>query len=477
MLPPGVLMNMASTGLAGRSSQQAHPRSLSNATERVPDFQRLRLRIYALIFLVDAAMMASSFLTADLIHYGRLVGYGFKTFMVLFPTYAVIGVNGDAWSIASLQRPRHSAASAVRALLLATAIATVFFFTLKVGADFSRLVFGMGCCFSIVLIAAARIATGVAVGRHYKWNFRREVLILHGVETSASTGQVVFDASLEGLDSLPSDPVALDRLARLLHRSERAVVACPPQRREAWSRALAGANVEAEILIPELSALPAIGLRRHGSVPSLLVGCGPLRLRNRALKRLMDLSIASISLVVLAPVLALIAAAIRIDSGGPALFSQVRMGRGNRMFTMLKFRTMRCEAADQDGVRSVGKDDERVTRIGRLLRRTSLDELPQLINVLRGEMSIVGPRPHALGTRAGDRLLWAVDQRYWDRHAIKPGLTGLAQVRGLRGETARESDLTDRVQADLEYMDGWHVGRDLLILARTIGVLIHPNAF
>jgi lipopolysaccharide/colanic/teichoic acid biosynthesis glycosyltransferase len=147
------------------------------------------------------------------------------------------------------------------------------------------------------------------------------------------------------------------------------------------------------------------------------------------------------------------------------------------MFTMLKFRTMRCDAEDGDGARSVCRSDNRLTRVGRFLRRTSLDELPQIMNVLKGEMSIVGPRPHALGTRAGDRLLWAVDERYWDRHAIKPGLTGLAQVRGLRGATDTTTALTDRLQADLEYIDGWHIGRDLAIIARTIGVLVHPNAF
>jgi len=147
------------------------------------------------------------------------------------------------------------------------------------------------------------------------------------------------------------------------------------------------------------------------------------------------------------------------------------------MFTMLKFRTMRCEAADGDGVRSVSKDDARLTRVGRILRRTSLDELPQLINVLKGEMSIVGPRPHALGTRAGNLLLWAVAERYWDRHAIKPGLTGLAQVRGLRGATTTSSALMARLQADFEYIAGWHIGRDILIMLRTLGVLVHPNAF
>jgi lipopolysaccharide/colanic/teichoic acid biosynthesis glycosyltransferase len=468
---------MASSGLAWSTQRQDDAATLGRSVERVPDFQHLRLRLYGLILAGDCLAMALAFLSADLIRFGRLEGYGFSTFIVLFPTFVAVALNGDAWSMASLERPRHSAASAVRAFMFAMAIATVFFFSLKVGEDFSRLVFGIGSVIALGTMAAVRLALGEAIGRRYGWRFRREILILDGLEASGSGNEIVIDASSEGLHPALDDPEALDRLGRLLHRSERAIVACLPERREAWTRALAGANVDVEILAPELSGIPAIGLRRHGSVPSLLVGCGPLRLRSRVLKRVLDLSVASASLVLFAPLMLLIAAAIRLETDGPALFRQVRMGRGNRMFTMLKFRTMRCDAADEDGTRSVRKSDDRLTRVGRFLRRTSLDELPQIINVLKGEMSIVGPRPHALGTRAGDKLLWAVDDRYWDRHAIKPGLTGLAQVRGLRGATETTSALTERLQADLDYIDRWHVGRDVAIMLRTLGVLIHPKAF
>ena len=138
---------------------------------------------------------------------------------------------------------------------------------------------------------------------------------------------------------------------------------------------------------------------------------------------------------------------------------------------------MRSDASDEAGSRSASRDDDRVTRVGRFIRGTSIDELPQLINVLKGEMSIVGPRPHALGSRAEEQLFWAIEERYFDRHAIKPGMTGLAQVRGYRGATHRLSDVTDRLHADLEYLDGWHIGRDIGIMIRTLGVLVHSNAF
>ena len=129
------------------------------------------------------------------------------------------------------------------------------------------------------------------------------------------------------------------------------------------------------------------------------------------------------------------------------------------------------------GARSTGRHDDRVTRVGRFIRAHSLDELPQLFNVLRGEMSIVGPRPHALGSRAEDKLFWDIDTSYWHRHAVKPGLTGLAQVRGYRGATETVSDLSNRLQADLEYLSGWSLWRDIAIIFATFRVLIHRNAY
>jgi lipopolysaccharide/colanic/teichoic acid biosynthesis glycosyltransferase len=209
----------------------------------------------------------------------------------------------------------------------------------------------------------------------------------------------------------------------------------------------------------------------------VLVACGPLALRDRILKRGLDLAITLPALLFLAPVLLAIALAIRLDSKGPVFFRQARVGQGNRTFQMLKFRTMRLEASDAGGTRSASRDDDRVTRLGRFLRRTSLDELPQLLNVLAGDMSIVGPRPHALASTAESALFWQIDHRYWERGAVKPGITGLAQVRGHRGATLVRADLTNRLQADLEYLAGWSLWRDIGIILRTARVLVHPNAF
>jgi lipopolysaccharide/colanic/teichoic acid biosynthesis glycosyltransferase len=214
-----------------------------------------------------------------------------------------------------------------------------------------------------------------------------------------------------------------------------------------------------------------------GGRPTLVVSRGALALRDRILKRTFDLCV-SVPLILLgAPIFLAVAIAIKLDSPGPVFFRQPRVGLGNRQFQVLKFRSMRVDMLDTNASKLTQVADPRVTRIGDFLRRTSLDEIPQLLNVVRGEMSIVGPRPHATGALAGDELYWLVDSRYWDRHAAKPGITGLAQVRGFRGTTFEKSDLIDRLQADLEYLTGWSLWRDTAILFSTAKVLLHKNAF
>jgi lipopolysaccharide/colanic/teichoic acid biosynthesis glycosyltransferase len=210
---------------------------------------------------------------------------------------------------------------------------------------------------------------------------------------------------------------------------------------------------------------------------TLVVSSQPLNLRDRALKRALDLAIAIPALVILAPLMLLIAAAVRIESPGPILFRQQRVGKTNRLFHLLKFRSMRVDQSDAAGVRSAGRTDDRVTRVGKFIRCTSLDELPQLFNVIAGDMSIVGPRPHALGSTAEDELFWQIDSRYFHRHIVKPGITGLAQIRGYRGATDKRDDLTSRLQSDLEYLSGWTIWRDLKIVVATFGVLAHRNAY
>ncbi|MCJ8157691.1 sugar transferase [Sphingomonas sp. LaA6.9] len=177
------------------------------------------------------------------------------------------------------------------------------------------------------------------------------------------------------------------------------------------------------------------------------------------------------------PLLILVAIAIKLESPGAVLFVQQRLGHGNRLFRMYKFRSMSAERTDAIGATSASRDDDRVTRVGRFIRATSIDELPQLFNVLIGNMSLVGPRPHALGSTASSKLFWDIDRNYWLRHACMPGLTGLAQVRGFRGATHHARDLEIRLAADLEYVRDWSLWLDIAILFRTFGVVVHKNAF
>ena len=198
----------------------------------------------------------------------------------------------------------------------------------------------------------------------------------------------------------------------------------------------------------------------------------------RLIKCLVDLSLTLPALVVLALPLLLLALVIRLDSRGPALFRQQRIGKFGRTFTALKFRSMVWRPEEAGTIRQATSHDPRVTRIGRWMRRYSIDELPQLINVLRGEMSLVGPRPHAPGTRAGGHLFEEVTQCYGARHFVNPGLTGLAQVRGWRGETDTEEKLLHRIDCDFEYIALWSVRLDLAIIWRTArSVLRMGNAY
>lgn len=185
-------------------------------------------------------------------------------------------------------------------------------------------------------------------------------------------------------------------------------------------------------------------------------------------KRALDILIAGIALVTLSVPLLIIVCAIRLDSAGPALFVQWRHGKGGKPFRVLKFRTLSVADHDPSGVQQVVGGDKRITRLGRFLRKSNLDELPQLINIVRGEMSLVGPRPHPIGMLAGGRPYEELVPAYHDRHAVAPGLTGLAQVMGLRGETRDPGLARERIACDLAYVRNASVALDLRIIAQTV---------
>jgi polysaccharide biosynthesis protein PslA len=189
---------------------------------------------------------------------------------------------------------------------------------------------------------------------------------------------------------------------------------------------------------------------------------------SHVIKTVEDRVIGTLLAVFLSPLVALIAVAVKIDSRGPVLFKQQRLGFNNRPIEVWKFRTMYTDMTDANCEVQTTKDDPRVTRAGALLRQTSLDELPQFINVMLGHMSIVDPRPHARGTKAEGQLFEHVVDRYAARHKVKPGITGWAQVNGWRGETDTIEKIQRRVEYDLYYIDNWSLWLDIKIMARTV---------
>ena len=222
------------------------------------------------------------------------------------------------------------------------------------------------------------------------------------------------------------------------------------------------------------ASIAAHKVSNAGPVGLLDVKAKPLRDWAPFVKRLEDLAIGVPALIVFAPLMALIALAVRLDSPGPVFFRQRRHGLNQHVFEVLKFRSMRV-MEDGPVVRQATRNDPRVTRVGRILRKTSLDELPQLINIVFGDMSLVGPRPHALAhdTHFGELL-----ERYANRHQVKPGLTGWAQVNGYRGETQTPEDMRKRVEYDLHYIDNWSLLMDLRILCATpVYGFTNKNAF
>jgi Undecaprenyl-phosphate glucose phosphotransferase len=215
-----------------------------------------------------------------------------------------------------------------------------------------------------------------------------------------------------------------------------------------------------------------------GSVPLLDIFDKPIAGWDSVIKRAFDLVLVSLSLVVLSPVMVATAIAIRMDSSGPLLFRQKRYGFNNEVIEVLKFRSMFQEATDPGAKHAVTRGDPRVTRVGRFMRRTSIDELPQLINVLRGELSLVGPRPHAVNAHTSERLWEEVVDGYFARHRVKPGVTGWAQINGWRGEVDTPDKIQRRVEHDLHYIENWSVFFDLYILMLTpLRILDQENAY
>ena len=238
---------------------------------------------------------------------------------------------------------------------------------------------------------------------------------------------------------------------------------------------LLGKNVTVH-WVPDIYSLRLVNhsFTEVAGLPVLTLSETPLIGINKIAKTIEDLILSSIILVLITPILLVVAIAVKLDSTGPIFFRQNRAGWNGRKFRIWKFRSMYVHQEEAGKVKQAQKNDPRITRVGAFIRKTSLDELPQIFNVLMGDMSLVGPRPHAI--QHDEEYSQRIDD-YFARHQIKPGITGLAQIRGLRGETKNIDEMAQRVESDIEYINNWSVWLDIMILIRTTTAFTGKNAY
>ncbi len=401
----------------------------------------------------------------------------------------------DAYDMADLRLWRRQALKVVGGWGVGIAILLAIVFFDKVSDQYSRLWIASWFVLGVSLSGAARIGVAAYIGRRQRsgtlsinvaivgcepfaqqvmqqitWPGDAEVRVvgIFAPRLAAAGTGVASDATVAGLL----------RLARKMPLDE--IIVHLPEKRDAEFNAVLRKLGELPVnvnLCPDLSDLDILPRKLTVLQQTFMINVfeRPLSGWSKVLKRAEDIVLSALLLLFFAPLMLLIGLLIKLDSRGPMLFRQPRFGFNNNPITVLKFRSMTAEAANDLAVPQARRDDPRVTRIGRFLRRTSLDELPQLINVLKGEMSLIGPRPHAI---AHNEYYAGLIDDYLRRHRVKPGITGWAQVNGWRGETADVTQMRERVKCDLYYIENWSLRFDLLILLRTLLVgFIHHNAY
>lgn len=413
--------------------------------------------------------------------------------------YVLIARMSGAYRTVSIFSGRKHLRQVVSQWILVSLILAMLAFLLKIGSSFSRGSIISFALLALVLLLAVRwfsrriifeaVANGFVVGRRAVVVGSREELASLDVDNLLRD----FGLSEVGRISLAAAKASNLSLSMTEHEAsslERAIEVARDQRADEIALAFPWSDSrKLELLRDRLrdSPLPVTLLpdRRIRSLaknpafslqPSLSIEIqrGPLSGAEQALKRVLDVSAAAVALLLLSPIMLVAAAAIKLDSPGPVLFRQKRKGFNSREFVIFKFRSMTV-MEDGEVVRQATKSDARVTRVGRILRQSSIDELPQLLNVLIGDMSLVGPRPHAV---AHDTFYGDVLSEYAFRHHVRPGITGWAQVNGYRGETKEIGQMKRRIELDLWYINNWSLLLDLKILAMTcFEVARSRNAF
>ncbi len=385
---------------------------------------------------------------------------------------------------------------------IAFAVLVVGLFLLKIGAEVSRFWLSTWYLAGAAAFAGERMVLGWLMRSWAKSGRLYQRAVIYGASTvteeliaqlEADSDQIVRIAGIfddRDDDRAPRAILGYPRLGGLddligMSRTTRidlVMVALPLAAESRLTAVVKRLSVlPADIKMPARATTLRFSPRTYshvGSVAMIDLYDRPLADWGTISKWLFDKVVGAIALVLLAPVMAAVALAVKLDSRGPVLFRQKRYGFNNELIEVFKFRSMYTDRCDATAVKLVTKGDPRVTRAGRIIRKTSLDELPQLFNVLLGDLSLVGPRPHAVQAKAGTQLYDEVVDGYFARHKVKPGITGWAQINGWRGETDTEEKILKRVEHDLYYIENWSVFFDCYILLKTPGSLLKTeNAY
>lgn len=353
-----------------------------------PSLEQRRLQLYVALLLADGLAIIGGFGAASWLYLGNFADpASLLHSQVMLPIYWTIALSLQVYTLAALRRPNFARGRSALSLLGAESVLLFVGFATKSTEDFSRVSAMLGLAFSLALLLWVRALIRPLIRARCGEVAVNTLVIDDGGASLRVAHAFHIDAREHHLAPDLGDPHMMDRLGLYMLNMDRVLVSCPPDRRTSWALVFKSANVSGEIVDPEVRKLGVIGARRDRDYGSLIVSSGPLGLRARAVKRALDTTLAGGAVLFLAPLLLLVALLIKLEDRGPVFFVQKRTGRGNRFFPILKFRSMRVEKLDASGNRSASKDDDRITRIGRLIRRTSIDELPQLLNVLRGEMS------------------------------------------------------------------------------------------
>ena len=476
-----------------------HPLAKSRSIFQYVPYQRVGL----FTALTDFALVLSTSVAAGIVYHA-----------VLFESegnvaaYSAIGVYSGlifvmVSKILGLYQPNSllSLNSQVRGVLLAWSMVLLFltsvFFLFKSGANYSRGSTIGFCAIGFLSVITARVIIGsnlkralasgtlagrrvVVIGDAAELAAKSALYLLRSYGTREVSRFQVSPTTGGGRSAISQDLGTINAAIRSAqaHKAEQILLALSWA--DAWRRDLICERLRVlplpVLLLPDRSVNSVLSdtASSHSAVAPLEVQRAPLSVQDLFLKRAFDVVLASLGLVALSPLLLFTAIAIKLDSPGPVIFRQRRRGFSGREFAIFKFRSM---SVMEDGpcIQQAKRGDERVTRIGRLLRSTSIDELPQLLNVLSGDMSLIGPRPHAIAH--DDEYSNSIDN-YAFRHHVKPGITGWAQMHGFRGETADVAAMKNRIQLDLWYINNWNFWLDFRIMGRTfIELLRSTNAY